>query len=276
MTQMQSAPAQTSDHPLQAHTGAFQTSVGGAFPGERAVFHGRDIHADVMHDTTWLELCSQAVGCRLTPAQAKLLDTFMVATSYPDARVWNNRVASLAGSTRSTPGLAFAAANAVSEATVFGRRNEYKAVAFFKRAVAAMQAGATLGECVDEHLATQGVLPGYGRPLYNGDERIPPMMALARELDLHDGPHVQLAFALEEYLHGIGKPLKMNAGALVAAFGADFGFTPRQWTMLLFPSFLAGMQPCFLEALEKPIGAVFAARVDQVDYTGPAPRSWED
>lgn len=264
-------------HPLDPHTGVLRTSVGAAYPGTRAVFRGRDIHGAVIHDTGWFELCATGVGVSLTKEQARFLETFWVGSSYPDARIWCNRVASLAGSMRSTPPLALAAANAVAEATIYGRRNEYKAVAFFQRTVAAMEAGATLGECIDEHVRTQGKLPGYGRPIHNGDERIAPMMAKAAEHGFDQGPCVRLAFEIEDYLlNEVGKPLKMNAGALVSAFGADFGFTPQAWSAFLFPGFLAGMQPVYLEALERPVGAMFAARVDQVDYTGPAARSWDD
>jgi hypothetical protein len=261
-------------HPLDDHTGEFVTAVGAAYPGRRAVFRGRDIHEEVIHDTSWLRLCAQAVGCDLTPEQLEFLDTFLVGTSYPDARIWNNRVASLAGSARSTSALALAAASAVSEATIYGRRNEYKAVAFLQRSLRRIQAGGSIDDCIADHLEHQGILPGYGRPLYNGDERIEPAMVLARRLGLDQGPHVQLAFEIEARLLDTGRPLRMNAGALISAFGADFGMTPLQWTTLLFPGFLAGMTPVYLEALEKPIGAVFAARCDQVDYTGPARRRW--
>lgn len=261
-------------HPLADHTDAFVTTVGAAFPGERAVFRGRDVHQEVMHDRGWIQLAAEAAGCAITAEQADLLQTIWVSTSYPDARVWCNRVAAFAGSMRSTPALALAAGNAVAEAMVYGRRNEYRAISMFRRIRAALDAGASIQECLDEHAATQGYLPGYGRPLYNGDERIEPWMQAARERGLADGPHVQLAFAIEAHLLAAGKPLRMNAGALVSAFAADFGFTPQQFMLTNFPCFIAGMTPCYLEALEKPMGAVFAARVDQVDYTGVSDRSW--
>ncbi len=262
-------------HPLEGHTGAFVTSVGAAYPGERAVFRGRDIHAEVMHDTTWMQLMAIGVGLELSDDQAAFFDTFWVNTSYPDARVWNNRVASLAGSTRSTSALALSAAGAVSEASIYGRRIDWRAISFLQRTMGGVQAGRAIGECVDEHLRTQGKLAGYGRPLHNGDERVPAMLAEARKYGFHDGPYVRLAFEVEDYLVGTGKPLRINASALICAFASDFGMTPRQLTMMIYPIFLAGMTPCYLEALEKPIGAVFAARVDQVSYTGVEARSWE-
>lgn len=266
--------SQQTTHPFDAHTGALVTAVGAAYPGERAVFRGRDVHHEVMQEIDWLGLLARGVGVELTPEQVELLGAFFISTSYPDARIWNNRVAALAGSTRSTSALALGAANAVSEASIYGRRTDHKASAFLWRTHAAMQDGVTLADCVEEHLSTRGKLLGYGRPIFNGDERIAPLMATAQNLGFDQGPHVKLAFAVEEYLASTGRHLKINVAALGAAFGADFGMTPLQWSMMLFPIFLAGMTPCYLEALEKPIGAVFAARCDQVQYTGPSARIW--
>jgi citrate synthase len=265
----------TNTHPLSQYpSDHIVTRVGAAFPGERAIFRGRDIHKEVVHDTNWLQLLSDGAGRRMTKEQTALLDFCIVSTNYPDPRVWNNRVASLAGSARSTSGLALGAANAVSEATIYGRRNEFKAVAFFRRIFQAVENGATIEESINHHLQTQGNIPGYGRPLHNGDERIAPLMQKAQELGVI-GPHVRLAFEIEEYLLTTGKPLKMNLAALFAAFGADFGMTARQWTTTVFAAFLAGMIPCYLEALEeKPVGAMFAYTCDEIEYTGPESRDW--
>ncbi|MFY9476501.1 MAG: hypothetical protein WAQ08_02340 [Aquabacterium sp.] len=263
-------------HPLQAHVGVLRTRVGGAFPGSRAVFRGHDLHQDpTVRNLTWVELCAFGItGRRITRDQARVIETMWVWTSYPDARIWNNRVAALAGTTRSTPNLAISAAQAVSEATIYGRRNEYRALSFFRWAHQRMLAGATVEQAIDEHLRAGKRLAGYGRPLASDDERIAPTMALARELGLADGPHVRLCFEVDRVLQAQGKPLRMNFGALTSAFGADFGFTPREYGMMHFPAFVGGMQPCYLEALDKPPGAVFPTPCDGVVYEGAAPRDW--
>ena len=51
-------------------------------------------------------------------------------TSYPDARLWNNRVAALAGTARSTGTLGIAAALAVSEAKIYGGAHNLRAANF--------------------------------------------------------------------------------------------------------------------------------------------------
>ncbi|MDI1260416.1 hypothetical protein [Aquabacterium sp.] len=260
---------------LQQAAGKLTTKVGAAFPGTRAVFRGHDLHTGFEEKMGWFDLCAFGItGRRLQPAQLQVLEAIWVWTSYPDARIWNNRVAGLGGTTRTTPVLAMSAAQAVSEATIYGRRNEFKALAFFKRTHDEMQAGSSLGECIDRHLKHQGKLAGYGRPLASRDERIEPTMTLARKLGVGDGPHVTLAFEVERYLASVGKPLSMNFGALVSAFGADFGFSPRDYNLLYFPVFLAGMQPCYVEAVEKPPGTLFPTSCADVCYEGVARRTW--
>ncbi len=110
--------------PLEQHAGVLRSRMGGAFVGERAVFRGRDLHADLA-DMDWLALYVFGItGQRYTPAQLKVLHAIWVYTSYPDARIWNNRVAALAGSARSNGNLGMSAALAVSEAHIYGRGNE--------------------------------------------------------------------------------------------------------------------------------------------------------
>ena len=261
-------------HPLDGHTGALPTKVGAAFPGNRAVFRGRDLHRD-LKDRSWLNLCALAVFGREVPqAQLDFFDAIWVWTSYPDLRLWNNRIAALAGTTRSTANLGLSAAEAMSEATIFGRGNEYRALDFLIKVQQRVQAGESLPEVLTQFLADGGRLAGYGRPISTVDERMPLALNKARELGLDQGPYLALAWAIDEYFAQQGKPLRLNLGGLVSAFAADFGWTPRECTMFLFPAFLAGMHPCYLEALELPAGARFAMRCEDVGYEGVAERGW--
>ena len=269
-----SAAPPSAAHPLLAHTGAQPTRVGAAFPGQRAVFRGRDLHRD-LRDHHWLGLCALAVLGREVPqAQLDFFESIWVWTSYPDLRLWNNRIAALAGTTRSTANLGLSAAEAMSEATIFGRGNEYRAMDFLIKVQQRVQAGEPLAEVLTRFLADGGRLAGYGRPISTVDERMPLTLAKARELGLDQGPHLALAWAIDDHFAQQGKPLRLNLGGLVSAFAADFGWSPREFTMFLFPAFLAGMHPCYLEALELPAGARFAMRCDDVAYEGVAPRPW--
>ncbi len=260
--------------PLERHAGRLRTRMGGAFVGQRAVFRGHDLHTDLAR-MDWLELYVFGItGRRCTSAQLKVLHAIWVYTSYPDARIWNNRVAALAGSARSSGNLGVAAALAVSEAEIYGRGIDIRAANFIKRAREALAAGEGLDGCVREELKRHRAIAGYGRPIAAGDERIAPMLRLIEQEGLAAGAHVQAAQAVEQHLQQGRWRLRMNYAALAAALTADMGFTPRQHYQFTFPAFLAGMQPCYIEASEQPAGTLLPLACDHIAYEGPAPRTW--
>lgn len=259
---------------LKQYAGSLKTAVGACFPGSRAVFRGHDLHAD-LKDMDWVELYVFGItGRRFSPGQIRMLHAIWVYTSYPDARLWNNRVAGLAGSARSTGNLGISAALAVSEASVYGRGIDVRVSDFLRRTRQRLDAGVELADCVRSEIDMYRGIAGYGRPMASGDERIAPIMTLARDLSLDDGPHVRLAFVVEQFLLAGRWRWRMNYAALAAALAADVGLTTREYYLYVFPAFLAGMQPCFVEATERPEGTLFPVACADVLYEGLPRRSW--
>lgn len=259
---------------LEQYAGRLVTRAGACFLGERAVFRGLDLHA-ALKDMDWLELYLFGItGRRFTPQQIAVLQATWVYTSYPDARIWNNRVAALAGSARSTASLGIAAALAVSDARIYGGSSSLRAIEFLLEARLGMERGKPLAGLVVAALHG-GYIYGFGRPLSAADERIEPMMALLREHNLDRGVHVELAFEVEKILVGQNPALRINYGALVAAVAADFGFSPLEYYLFRIPAFLAGMPPCYLEAAEKPAGLLFPLPCRVMLYEGTVRRPWQ-
>lgn len=260
---------------LKSHAGRLRTRVGACWPGERAVFRGHDLHQD-LRDSDWLELYLFGItGRHFTPQETRLLHGIWVITSYPDTRIWNNRVAGLAGSARSTPILGLAAAQAVSEARIYGGGPGLRAIDFFQRAAKAVGSGANLRDVVAGELESRYIY-GFGRPINCHDERLAWLIELARSQGLGEGKHLTLAFKVQKILvEGLDKPaLKMNYAGLTAALCADLGLTTRQFHIFRLPLFLAGMPPCWIEAAEKPEGALFPTPCDGIAYEGLAERPW--
>lgn len=259
---------------LQQHSDRLRSRMGACYPGERAVFRGHDLHAE-LKDMGWIELYVFGItGRRFTTEQLRLLDAIWAKTSYPDARVWNNRVAALAGSTHSTGTLGIAAALAVSEARIYGRGIDIRAIDFLMRTRTALDNGAELADCVKDELTKQRGIAGYGRPLASGDERIGPIMSLAGKLGLDDGPHLRLAFGVHEFLLAGRFRLCINYGAVTAAICADLGFSLHEYYLFAFPAFLAGMPPCYIESAERPEGTLFPLSCGHILYEGVPKRSW--
>lgn len=259
---------------LKDNAGVLRTRMGAFWPGQRAVFRGHDLHQE-FRDMDWLELFVFGItGRRFTPQQMKLLHGIWVITSYPDTRIWNNRVAGLAGSARSTPALGLSAALAVSEATIYGGGAGLQAYDFITRARRAVDAGTPLRDVVSTEVATR-YLYGYGRPIHANDERLPWLSRLAAEQGFGEGRHYRLALDVGQTLIEIGKPrLRMNYAGMVAALGADLGLSLREFHLFRVPLFFAGMPPCWLEAAEKPEATLLPIACDKVVYEGAAPRAW--
>jgi citrate synthase len=258
---------------LTHHAGRLQTGVGVAYPGSHANFRGHDLHAD-LKGMDWVELYLFGItGRRFSKAQVRLVHAIWVYTSYPDTRLWNNRVAALTASARSSPNLGLAAAMALSEATVYGGRAGFQSLDFLLRAKTAVDAGTALQFFVQSELQTRRIY-GYGRPIHSTDERIPWMMALVRELGFDKGAHLQLAFEVEQILLPQHPQLRMNYAALHAALIADLGLSAREYQLLRAPTFMAGMVPCVVEAAGKPQGAIFPTPCDHVTYEGVGTRAW--
>lgn len=249
------------------------TRMGKCFIGDRAVFRGHDLHAD-LRGMDWMELFVFGItGRRFSTNEVKLLHAMWVCTSYPDARIWNNRVAALAASARSTPALGISAALAVSEARIYGGYPFVRAIEFLLRAQRRVAQGERLEDVVAQELEQRRIY-GYGRPLAAADERLPWLTDLADELGLAQGPHLRLALAVERILVERAPRLRMNYAALMAALAADLGFSPDEFHHFQIPVFLAGMAPCFVEAAQRPPGAVFPLSCDHIRYGGPAKRRW--
>ncbi len=259
---------------LAQNSGRIRTRMGAAFVGSRAVFRGHDLHTE-LKDMDWVELYTFGItGRRFQPHELKLLHAIWVYTSYPDARLWNNRVAALAGTTRSSGNLGISAALAVSEASIYGRGIDIRVARFFERTRHALARGENLGECVQKEIKEQRGLAGYGRPIAAGDERIEPIMKLAKSLGLDQGPSLRMAFDVEAFLQAGRWRWRMNYAALTAALTADIGLSPDEHYRYGFPAFLAGMQPCFIEACAQPVGTLLPMSCEQINYTGQAPRVW--
>jgi hypothetical protein len=259
---------------LEHHVGKLKTGAGAFFPGERVVFRGHDLHTS-LKDLDWLELYLLGfTGRRFTLQQMKVLHALWTYTSYPDARLWNNRVAALAGTARSTGTLGISAALGVSEAQIYGWGAALRASEFLTRAKIQVDAGADLTELVQSEIKQQRGIAGYGRPIISADERIAPMMTLVRKQGLDNGPHLKLAFEVEKILLAGRWRLHMNYAALSAALEADFGLSPHEFYLFGIPAFLAGMPPCYQDAVQKPVRQLFPLPCRMIAYEGVSNRSW--
>ena len=251
------------------------TSVGASFPGEKVIIRGKELFS-VFYNKRWMELLLYCVtGRSFTSNQLKLFEgIWVICTSYPEPRVWNNRVSALAGNFRSTGALGLAAGIAVSEANIYGMKPIVKSFDFLVKANISMNNGNSLKAIIKSELEQYRIISGYGRPIVGDDERIKPLMRLATELSLNEGVHTKLAFEVEETLIKLGYRMKANIAAIAAGLVADQGFSCKEYYYYLINCFTIGLITCHLDSSSKKEGTFFPLRCNRIFYEGVSKRSW--
>jgi len=199
---------------------------------------------------------------------------WVLCTSYPDPRVWNNRVASLAGTARSTATLALSGANALSEAELYGRKPDVRAYEFLINCQLTLQSENNLDEFIEQELKTHRALPGYGRPVVNRDERIKPMTELAKKLGFFDKPYLKIAHQVETTLSDGRWRMKMNIAAFTAALALDLGLSRNEYLHYGTLSFSAGILSCYIDSSTQDQGTFLPIRCKKLLYEGKNLRSW--
>lgn len=253
----------------------WETHMGGWFKNERVVYRGQDLHVDLM-DMSWMELYLYGItGRRFTEAQLKVLNAMWVCTSYPDPRIWPNRVVALAGTARSTGVLGISSGIAVSEATIYGGKAIIKAIDFILNARKRVESGSELSCIISHELKKYRCVYGFGRPIIHTDERRPYLVSVLEKVGMDQGAHFLLSIEIEKLLLKKKDNVYMNYGGLIAALAADIGFTSRQFYLFISTMFIAGKLPCFIDASEKQEGVFFPLRCGCVAYESDIThRSW--
>lgn len=262
--------------PLAESENRLETELGAWFAGERVVYRGLDMFTELA-DARWMDLFLLGItGRRFSDAQVTLFERlWSLSVSYPDPRLWNNRICALAGSARSTAALAAAGATAVTEARIYGGQANFGAIRFIQSLLRAVQNGSELRATVESTLRAQRHIPGYGRPLVAVDERIAPVLSMARSLGCADGEHLDLALKVDSLLREGRWRLAINVTGLAAALAADQDLTPRQYQMYVALAFGAGFMPCYADAAERPQGTFFPFSCRRITYTGRSARDWD-
>lgn len=260
---------------LEESETVWKTSVGKFYTGERVILRGKNLH-EAFYSSEWMQVFVYSITGRLySGAELELLNSIWVYTSYPDPRIWTNRVASLSGSAQSTCAMSIAASIAVAESRVYGRQLDYRAISFFYRLKKELENGCRLLDLIKAELKRSRSIAGFGRPNVKGDERIPVMLRRAKELGLDGGYFLKLVMEIETTLQDNRYRYSMNYGALAAALAADLGLSPREYYEYTSLCFAAGAMPCYLDALERREGTFFPLKCKRIVYRGASRRTWQ-
>lgn len=252
---------------LEQYEDNWVTEMGAWFPGERVVVRGVDLFEE-FSSATWMEYLLFAVTGRRDKCLAQLIESiWVISCSFPEPRLWPNRIAALSGTTRSSYALGIASATAAVDATVYGLNPNARAFRFIETLKQALLESKPLDSSVLNYLKKHRAVPGFGRPLTKKDERIKPLLQRAKDLGYGDGEAVALIFEVEDVLWH-SKKMRLNIAGLNAAIAYDAGLSAKEYLTLSTQAFSAGMYPPMVDAMTKPEGAFLPLRVSRVNSIG--------
>lgn len=163
-----------------------------------------------------------------------------------------------------------------SDSTLYGPGTVRIATEFIVQALKLHQNNFTVHDIIrrQRHRTKTSAIPGYGRPLARGDERVTAMLVVADKLGFSDGPHLKLAKTIEAYLMDeCGE--SMNLAGYIMPFLSDQDWNAHEINALYSICVEAGLLACYQEAAGRPADSFLPLRCDDIDYQGPPLRSLE-
>ncbi len=246
---------------------------GGWTIGGETTLHGYNIHQELTHQTSWVQVLMLSVTGRLYDEnQIRLVEALFVATGYPDPRLWCNRIVALAGSERVSAGAALSIGVASAEAKIYGGQAEYAAAKTFIEChrIFQEQDESALLSHMKSVLKRERAIFGFGRPLTKVEERIAPIERMAKELDIEDGPHLSTVKHMEMLLKRYR--LILNFAGYATARLLDLGLSAHEVHQFSTLGFYLGLSPCYIEAFENEPGTFLPIACEDILYEGPEER----
>ncbi len=266
----------TDTHFWDQRRNTITSSKGGWKVGEAVYNHRYSMMDDLVGQKSYMQVMILNATGRLP--ERRLADWFearQICMSWPDSRIWCNQIGALAGSMRTSVVAATVAGVLGADSRAYGgSKTVIAGLEFIQHAYALLTQGWTVEAIVDDECAKHGGKPhimGYARPIAKGDERIPAMQKVSAQLGFEVGPHLQLAYQIEQVLIERYDE-RMNINGYVSAFLSDQGLTPEEVYRISATLVASGVTACYVDAVEKQPESFLPLRCDDVQYQGKAPR----
>ncbi|ARU27630.1 hypothetical protein [Cellvibrio sp. PSBB006] len=264
---------------LEQKRGKIFSKTGGWFPGKGVFCHGYSMLEELVGKKTYFQiLVLNATGKLIEKPLADWVEAIYGCLSWPDPRIWCNQIGALAGAARTSVVAATTIGSLAADSRSYGPYTLLGGVEFIQDAFRQHQAGATAEDIVEKITAANRGKPyivGYIRPIAKGDERLEAMEKLSKTLGFQVGPHLTLAYEIEQVLMRRFDE-GMNINGYMSAFLSDQGFTADEVYRMFAGMVASGVTACYLDTYHRPPETFLPLRCDDIDYQGAAPRTVPD
>lgn len=261
---------------LEQKRGKIFSRTGGWFPGKGVFSHGYSMLDELVGEKSYFQiLVLNATGKLIEKPLADWIEGIYGCLSWPDPRIWCNQIGALAGAARTSVVAATTIGSLAADSRSYGPYTLLAGVEFIQDAFRQHQAGASADDIVETITAANRGKPyivGYIRPIAKGDERLEAMEKFSKKLGFSVGPHLALAYEIEQVLlrrfdEG------MNINGYMSAFLSDQGFTAAEVYQMFAGMVASGVTACYLDTYHRPPDTFLPLRCTDIDYQGPAPRA---
>lgn len=270
---------QSDCQPWDAVHGRIFSRRGGWRIGEAVYNLGYSMMDDLAGQVSYMQvLILNAIGRMPEKRLADWAEAIHICLSWPDPRIWCNQIGALAGSSRAGVVAATTLGTLAADSRSYGSLPLIDGVGFIQQALRKYKAGESVADIVQAECGRRGGKPaitGYARPIAKGDERIPAMERVTRELGFPLGEHLQLAYEIETYLQQHHQE-SMNINGYGSAFLSDQGLSAEEAYRLFAIIVVSGVTACYVDSRERPAGTFLPLRCDDIDYQGVKPRELPD
>ena len=257
------------------HRGNIRTRKGGWLIGRGVYISGYSLLDDLVGNASYFQsLVLNVTGELPSEPIGRWVEALYQCMSFPDSRIWCNQIGTLGGMLRVSSAAGITAGILASDSRMYGPGTISLVYDFLSRGLAEYAEGKRVSEIIRSKIGKkqkQVVIPGYGRPLATGDERVVAMERVSKELGLAAGPGLQFAYAVEQYMQET-QGESMNLATYGSATMMDLGWTLPQIQQICSIIVTSGVAACYSEAYDNPPESFLPLRCEDIEYRGHAPR----
>ncbi|PKL38665.1 MAG: hypothetical protein CVV41_22290 [Candidatus Riflebacteria bacterium HGW-Riflebacteria-1] len=242
------------------------SDLGGVNPDQSVTLAGYNLFSELVGNLS-LAACFHLYIKKTLPSPQveRLLSAIVTATVYPDIRIWPNRAVAFCASAGTGNAAGVASGMLGMEGLMFGGDCVAECFRFLRDLKVAELNGMSLESQIAKAKAEKLKIPGFGRPIVKGDERLKPILKVAEEVGLAEGSFLSFGRKVEMVLDkefGI----RFNVAAMIACLLGDMGYSYTEVRAFgtLFPmiSFLG----IFHEHSRPDAKPVFPLAISDIEY----------
>lgn len=261
--------------PWEQYHGKVISSRGGWKIGEGVKCCGYDMMADLVGKVSYMQVVILNATGRLPSRElADWIEAIHICLSWPDPRIWCNRIGALAGSSRTSCVAASTLGVLAANSSSYGIKPLIRGVEFIQHAQQKISSGVDVGSFIIEEVKKYGGKPflmGYVRPIAKGDERIPAMEQVSKKLGFEVGQHLELAYKIEKELNERYDET-MNINGYMSAFLSDQGYSAEEVYRIFSFIVISGVTACFSDTEQRIEGGFSPLKTSDIAYKGKGER----